>query len=116
MANVNLPAPVLAAGAGLCLLAGYLLGAVAGPSSPDRTTGTVTSYDTGSGRLCLAGDHVEVPDGATELCGQWQRSAGSPTPRTGDTFRFVVVTTADAPAGTQTDADSRVLIYGDVIE
>ena len=119
MANVNLPAPVLGIGAALCLLAGYLLGVVAGPESPDRTTGTVTSYDRGSGRLCLEGDAVREQDGADDegvLCGLWQRSAGARTPSPGDSFRFVTVLTAAAPAGTETDQDERVLIYGDVIE
>jgi hypothetical protein len=118
VANVNLPAPVLAAGGVLCLLAGYLLGVVAGPSSPDRATGTVTSYDVGSGRLCLEGDGVAAQDGADDqgvLCGLWQRSAGARTPAVGDSFRFVTVMTAKAPAGTDADRDRRVLIYGDVV-
>jgi len=119
VANVNLPVPVLVAGGSLCLLAGFLLGTVAGPSSPDRATGTVTSYDTGTGRLCLEGDAVADQDGADDdghLCGQWQRSLGARTPHTGDSFRFVTVVTATAPAGTETDQDRRVLIYGDVVQ
>jgi len=119
MANVNLPAPVLVAGGTLCLLAGFLLGAVAGPDSPERATGTVTSYDRVTGRLCLEGDAVADQEGADalgHLCGQWQRSAGSRTPSSGDSFRFVTVLTAAAPEQTDTDQDQRVLIYGDVIE
>ena len=119
MANANLPVPVLVAGGTLCLLAGFLLGTVAGPSSPDRATGTVTSYDRGTGRLCLEGDAVAEQEGVDdqgELCGQWRRSPGARTPSPGDSFRFVTVLTATAPAGTETDQDQRVLIYGDVIE
>lgn len=119
MANVNLPTPVLLAGATLCLLAGYLLGVVIGPDSPDRVTGTVTSYDRGSGLLCLEGDSVGSQEGAEDdgtLCGQWQRSSGARTPAVGDSFRFVSVVTASAPEGTDTEADQRVLIYGDVVE
>jgi len=119
VANVNLPAPVLLAGATLCLLAGYLLGVVIGPDSPDRATGTVTSYDRGSGLLCLEGDGVGSQEGAKDdgtLCGLWQRSSGAQTPEAGDSFRFVSVVTATAPEGTNTDDDRRVLIYGDVVE
>ena len=119
MANVNLPAPVVAAGATLCVLAGYLLGVVLGPDSPDRPTGTVTSYDRGSGRLCLEGDAVASQEGVDDdglLCGQWQRTPGARTPKVGDSFRFVSVLTATAPEGTDTEIDRRVLIYGDVIE
>jgi hypothetical protein len=119
VANVNLPVPVLVAGGSLCLLAGFLLGTVAGPSSPDRATGTVTSYDSGTGRLCLEGDAVADQEGADDeglLCGLWRRSAGARTPHSGDSFRFVTVLTATAPEGTETDQDQRVLIYGDVVD
>jgi hypothetical protein len=119
VANVNLPVPVVVAGGTLCLLAGYLLGVVAGPDSPDRGTGTVTSYDRTTGVLCLEGDAPAAQEGANDqgvLCGLWQRSAGARTPDQGDSFRFVSVLTASAPEGTETNADRRVLIYGDVIE
>ncbi len=119
MANVNLPAPVVIAGGALCLLGGYLVGVVAGPDTPDRTTGVVSSYDRTTGVLCLEGDSVSSQDGADEdglLCGDWQRSQGSTVPSVGDDFRFVSIRTAEAPAGTQTDADNQVLIYGDVVD
>ena len=41
MGNLNLPTPIVLAGAALCILAGYLIGVVAGPDTPERTTGTV---------------------------------------------------------------------------
>jgi len=119
VANINLPIPVLAAGGSLCLLAGFLLGTVAGPSSPERAQGTVASYDRGTGRLCLEGDAVASQEGADDsglLCGQWQRTPGARTPAPGDSFRFVSVLTATAPEGIDTEIDRRVLIYGDVIE
>ena len=43
--NVTLPTPVFVAGGALCLLGGYLVGVVAGPDTPDRTTGSVVSFD-----------------------------------------------------------------------
>jgi hypothetical protein len=113
--NVNLPTPVLIAGAAACLLGGYLIGVVAGPDTPARTTGVVESYDSGSGRLCLSGDEVSSQEGADDdgvLCGAWQRTQGSPAPHEGDEFRFVSVLTAEHPDGDDTE---RVLIYGDVV-
>ena len=64
MANLNLPTPVVIAGAGLCLLGGYLIGVVAGPDTPERTTGTVDSYNARTNELCLSGDAVGDQDGA----------------------------------------------------
>ena len=42
MANINLPVPVAVAGGCLCLLGGYLIGAVAGPQASDPTVATVS--------------------------------------------------------------------------
>ena len=58
MANINLPVPVAVAGGCLCLLGGYLIGAVAGPQASDPTVATVESYDSGTRELCLSGDSV----------------------------------------------------------
>ena len=116
MANVNLPTPVVIAGGALCLLGGYLIGVVAGPDAPDRTTGEVESYDSATRVLCLTGSAVSEQEGADEegvLCGVWQRSPGSTTPGPGDEFRFVTKRTAENPSG---DDDADVLIYGDVVD
>jgi hypothetical protein len=112
VANLNLPTPVVLAGAGLCLLGGYLIGVVAGPDTPERTTGTVESYDARSNELCLSGDSVDDQDGAEdgELCGVWQRTTGSPRPREGDSFRFV----SKVSKQQSTPDDDRVLIFGEV--
>lgn len=110
--NVNLPTPVVLAGAGLCLLGGYLVGVVAGPEGPDRTTGVVESYDSGTRRLCLEGESVEDLDGAEDgiLCGIWQRAASSESPHEGDRFRFV----SRVSRGQSGPEDDRVLIFGEV--
>ena len=113
MANLNLPTPVVLAGAGLCLLGGYLVGVVAGPDTPERTTGTVESYNGRTGELCLSGDAVEDQDGADEdgtLCGSWQRTTASRIPREGDSFRFV----SKVSEQQSTPDDDRVLIFGEV--
>ena len=112
MGNVNLPTPVVLAGAGLCLLGGYLVGVVAGPEGPDRTTGIVQSYDSSSRTLCLEGDGVQELDGAQDgvLCGFWERAEGARTPREGDDFRFVSRVDSNR-AGAD---DDRVLIFGEV--
>lgn len=116
MATTSLPTPVLVAGASLCLLAGYVLGVVAGPESPDRVTGTVESYDARSGELCLSGEAAAEADGAQDglLCGTWRRTSGQEAPSEGDTFRFVSTRATDDPD----DAGDpvRVLIFGDVVE
>jgi len=117
--NVNLPTPVVIAGGALCLLGGYLIGVVAGPDTPERTTGVVESFDSGTSRLCLSGASVSEQEGVDDdgiLCGAWQRSTGSTTPHEGDTFRFVSIRTAEPPEGTDTDTGERVLIYGDVVD
>jgi hypothetical protein len=113
--NVNLPTPVVLAGAGLCLLGGYLVGVVAGPDTPERTTGTVETYDVPSGELCLSGeavDGLESQDGAEDgqLCGIWQRAGNSPRPRVGDPFRFVTTVTENREG----PEDDRVSIFGEV--
>jgi hypothetical protein len=111
--NVNLPTPIVFAGAGLCLLGGYLVGVVAGPDAPDRTTGIVDSYDAGTRVLCLSGEGVEELDGVEEgtLCGVWQRAATSATvPREGDRFRFV----SKLSRGQSGEDDDRVLLFGEV--
>ena len=88
MANLNLPTPVVLAGAGLCLLGGYLIGVVAGPDTPERTTGVVDSYNSRTNELCLTGDAVGDQEGANddgELCGIW--AIGSTRMRTSSSAR-----------------------------
>jgi hypothetical protein len=124
MGNVNLPTPVALAGAALCLLAGYLLGVVAGPDTPSQTSAEVASYDPGNGRLCLRGDTISGHAGvgaSGELCGTWRRTLGSGSgsgsrlPEPGDDFRFVSVL-ADRPPGEQDPArEPTVVIYGEVV-
>lgn len=118
MGNVTLPTPVALAGGAICLLGGYLIGVVAGPETPERTTGTVESYDAGTGRLCLSGDRVAdhpAADDAGVLCGVWRRTEGdASTPEPGDRFRFVTVEAGDeAPSPERARA---TLIYGDVVD
>jgi hypothetical protein len=117
MGNVNLPTPVALAGGAICVLGGYLLGVVAGPDTNSQTTATVTSYDAGTGRLCLHGDGVDGQEGSVRqgvLCGVWQRAAGeSGTPRKGEEFRFVSMTPNGARSS---DGQPPVTaIYGDVV-
>ncbi|MGI9156614.1 MAG: hypothetical protein ACR2FG_08255 [Marmoricola sp.] len=114
MGNVTLPTPVFVAGGALCLLGGYLVGAVAGPNTPDRTTATVVSYQPSTDQLCLTGDGVKGqsgvgPDG--RLCGTWSRQGASRTPEKGDRFRFVSV-----PAKDTTASNATIAIYGDVVK
>ena len=113
MGNVNLPTPVALAGGAICVLGGYLLGVVAGPDATSQATATVASYDAGSGRLCLEGDGVKSQEGKVQdgqLCGTWQRTTGAETPRKGDGFRFVSLSTDGA------DGHGPVTqIYGDVV-
>ena len=110
MANLNLPTPIVIAGAGLCLLGGYLLGVVAGPDTPAPAPGPVESYDAGTHHQCLSGDAVADQDGAEdgELCGTWQRAAGSARPHEGDSFRFV------SKVSKQKSSPDQVLIFGEV--
>ena len=118
MGNVNLPTPVAVAGASICVLGGYLLGAVAGPDTPSRTTATVTSFDPDTLRLCLSGESIDEQEGATEqgrLCGTWRRTPGSSTPDEGDRFRFVSIV-VERPDDPESAAEQQTtLIYGDVV-
>lgn len=113
MATVHLPTPVVIAGGVACVLGGYLVGVVAGPDTPDRTTAVVESFDADTARLCLSGDAVDDVEGSADgsLCGTWQRSSGAATPRPGEDFRFVTRTSQTRDA----EDDTEVLIYGDVV-
>jgi hypothetical protein len=120
MGNLTLPTPVAVAGGAICLLGGYLIGTVAGPDAPTRTTGVVVSYDNQTSRLCLEGGTVSgqvgaSPDGA--LCGTWRRSEGSgPAPERGDSFRFVSIE-VDASGAEDAEGEGPVtVIYGDVVD
>jgi hypothetical protein len=119
MGNVNLPTPVALAGGAICILGGYLIGAVAGPDTPSRTTATVQSYDTSSGRLCLTGETIEDQEGVTDdgiLCGTWRRTEGSrDVPEPGDQFRFVSMVVDASREGEVGDAGPITVIYGDVV-
>ena len=112
---MSLPTPVFLGAGALCLLAGYLVGSVAGPDTPVRTTARVTSFDRGTSELCLRGEAAADQAGATSegtLCGRWRRSAGSQRPREGDEFRFVSISNAGDTDGHRQD---QVVIYGDVV-
>lgn len=106
-----MPAPLALAGAALSLLAGYVIGAVAGPEAADQTTAAVDSYSPDDRELCLRGETVADEDGADDrvLCGEWRRSAGATRPQEGDAFRFVAIERSDGE-------ESTVYIYGDVVE
>jgi hypothetical protein len=111
--NVTLPTSVFVAGGALCVLAGYLVGYVASPDTPDRTTADVVSFDAATSRLCLGGGSVKDLGGADakgQLCGRWSRGQRSADPVKGDHFRFVTVTSN----GQQGSAPQRV-IYGSVV-
>jgi hypothetical protein len=89
---VTLPTPVFVAGGALCLVAGYLIGTVAGPDTPHRTTATVVSFDSSNARLCIKGESVKDEESVDDdgvLCGTWNHSPGATIPRKGDRFRFV---------------------------
>lgn len=119
MGNISLPTPVALAGGAICLLGGYLLGAVAGPSTPSRTTAVVQSYDEHDGRICLSGESVAGLSGADEdgeLCGIWRRSVGDEAlPEPGETFRFVSVVGDQPPPGQEEGDGPSAIIYGDVV-
>jgi hypothetical protein len=102
---------VVLAGGTLCLLGGYLVGAVTAPDSASRTTAVVDSYDRGTQELCLTGDSVDGQPGGADgkLCGTWRRSTGDALPRKGDRFRFVSI-----ESGTNGDT-SATYIYGSVV-
>jgi hypothetical protein len=119
MGNVTLPTPVALAGGAICILGGYLLGVVAGPDTPSRTTAVVDSYDEQTGHLCLSGESVADQEGVTDegiLCGTWRRSVGDEDlPEPGEDFRFVSVVVDQPPEG-ETDAEGPfTMIYGDVV-
>ena len=119
MGNVTMPTPVALAGGALCVLGGYLLGVVAGPDTPSRTTAVVESYDQGDGRLCLTGEEIKDQPGVAEtgqLCGTWRRSAGDQTlPEPGDEFSFVSVLVDQPPSDTEDGQRTSTVIYGDVV-
>lgn len=110
MGNINLPTPVALAGGALCLLAGYLVGTVAGPDTVNRTTAEVESYDSRSQELCLVGDAIaDVPEAEDgRLCGLWRRNSRT-LPKQGDRFRFVAIASEDGD-------NSSVYLYGDVVD
>lgn len=114
--NLTLPTPVVLAGAGMCLLAGALVGYVAAPDSGgDASVATVASYDPPTSRLCLTGDAVKDQPGLDaegELCGTWRRSGIVRQPKAGEKFRFVVVRTEGRSGGQERH---QVLLYGDVV-
>jgi hypothetical protein len=114
--NVTLPTPVFLAGGALCLVAGYLVGTVAGPGTPERTTAQVVSFDPDGARLCLEGEAITDQEGVDDqgrLCGTWRRTPSSPVPRKGDDFRFVSVATSGEVDGR---TQRQVVIYGDVVD
>ena len=116
MGNVTLPTPVFLAGGALCLLAGYLVGSVVGPDTPDRTTAEVVSYTTSTSRLCLKGDAITDQEGVDadgRLCGTLRRTPNAALPRKGDDFRFVSVRTSGVVDG---KTQRQVVIYGDVVD
>ena len=117
MGNVTLPTPVFLAGGALCLVAGYLVGSVVGPDTPDRTTATVVSFDTNDAKLCLEGDAIKDQEGVDadsgHLCGTLRRAPRSQVPAKGDDFRFVSVRSAEDTAG---GSERQVVIYGDVVD
>lgn len=119
MGNVTLPTPVALAGGAICILGGYLLGVVAGPDTPGRTTATVESYDERDGRLCLTGDSVSQYEGVGEdglLCGTWRRTErGGQVPEPGDEFRFVSLVVDQPPSGEDREDGPFTMIYGDVV-
>lgn len=112
MADVSMPAPVAVAGAALCVLGGYLVGAVTGPEAADQSTAEVVGYDAGTGQLCLAGEAVEGEEDAegAELCGTWRHRVDQQDPAPGDRFRFVTMTSDDG------GGESVTYIYGDVVD
>jgi hypothetical protein len=111
VANINLPVSVAVAGGCLCLLGGYLIGAVAGPQASDPTVATVESYDNRTRELCLSGDSVADDPAAKDgvLCGEWRRTSASSRPVKGDTFRYVSLDRTDG-----SDGDTTIYLYGDV--
>ena len=115
MGNVTLPTPVFLAGGALCIVAGYLVGTVTGPDTPQRTTAQVASFDSSSEKLCLKGDAIkdqEGVDSSGQLCGTLRRAPSSQVPATGDDFRFVSIETSGEVDG---KPKQQVVIYGAVV-
>ena len=115
MGNVTLPTPVFLAGGALCVLAGYLVGTVATPGVPERTTATVVSFSASESRLCLKGDGVAGQEGVDSqgvLCGTLRRTPDARTPRAGERFRFVSVSQSGEDRGKK---QQQVVIYGSVV-
>jgi len=113
--NVTLPTPVFLAGGALCLVAGFLVGSVVGPDTPERTTGRVVSFDSDKSRLCLEGDAIEDQEGVDPdgtLCGTLRRTPSGELPSKGDDFRFVSVRTSGVVNG---KTEHQIVIYGDVV-
>jgi hypothetical protein len=113
MANVNMPAPVALAGAALCLLGGYVVGAaLGGQDTAGLTTAEVESFDERSNELCLTGDAVADLPGAADgtLCGTWRSSQRVRVPQAGDEFRFVSLRRERSGGD-----DAVTFIYGDVV-
>ncbi len=114
--NVTLPTPVFVAGGAFCLLAGYLVGTVAGPDAPHSATATVVSFERSTSHLCLEGESVEDEEAVDDegvLCGTWSHGAGVTIPRKGDTFRFVTLDTSDVKGSEPRDT---TVIYGTVVQ
>lgn len=115
MGNVTLPTPVFLAGGALCLVAGYLVGSITGPDTPQRTTAQVVSFDPSMSQLCLGGDSIKDQEGvdpAGRLCGTLRRTPNAKVPSKGDDFRFVSIRTSGEVNGKK---KQHVVIYGDVV-
>ena len=113
MGNVTLPTPVFLAGGALCLVAGYLVGSVAGPDTPDRTRRPWSASTPALAKLCLEGDAIKDQEGVDAdgmLCGTLRRTPNSQQPR-------ARVTTSGssrcAPPARSTASSSNGVIYGD---
>ncbi len=112
MATLHVPVPVAVAGAALCVLGGFLVGAVTSNGTTRESTAQVASYDRDTRQLCLEGDAVKDLAAAQDgvLCGTWQRTQGAREPRKGQDFRFVTMTSRG-----DTATETATFIYGDVL-
>lgn len=112
MGNVNMPTAVAVAGGALCLLAGYLIGVVAGPDTTATSSAVVESFDRSSDELCLRGEAVvSVPGSEGDvLCGTWRHDDDVTVPKEGQEFRFVVMRSEG-----ERDDELATFIYGDVV-
>ena len=110
--NVNLPTPVVLAGGGLCLLGGYLVGVVAGPEGPDRATGVVESYDSGTRKLCLRATPSRTSRVPRTAC---CAASGSRPPARSPPGRATPSGSSPRSRTVSRDRDDdRVLIFGEV--